>query len=590
MLQGMASLDNSSSRILGTGAVPEDGIVEGVATSLQGGGSWASQAEPPQSIVASTGSPINPECSQKASLYARICSRSIMRKANKPSGLDEMTLNIRAEGTADFELAVAISSALQRAGSSAPAVALDVQKADQMASLFGQQLSGRVWFGQPQVSLSYQKQTSQFEELIGFSQRGCSDSGVPQELCPADGDTLTTWVRFTSASDASVWSEVAVTTDVQALPSCDLSVVNTTIAGRSRVSPTEPMSLSVAVMDVDGLPIRFTRADVRFTFDNRCKANPDSVNGVRCFSTYTHIPVRVPQQPVRHERCIHWCVSLVPGFSPDGEWFVPSCGRSLPIQWSRGSNLYSAAVPERPEGVHLIVVTIGLLETCELLRRTIHVAVAETASNGDGHTERVVTIAVSAGICFLILLASVYYVKKNLKRLRHILLSVATEAVQASLFFLLGAFDLVTDMVAVYRCLFVDDLSKQIGLQFKIVLAISSVGAVTVGIFSFVCQVQLMLLLRKGLREVDGSAVETEDEAAHLRHIYEWEAKKIGRLLFRHEVELVSVFTEDIPFAVIYAILIGRQELWDTYVRSSSQATLRCAGGSHARRHAHVCV
>jgi hypothetical protein len=99
-----------------------------------------------------------------------------------------------------------------------------------------------------------------------------------------------------------------------------------------------------------------------------------------------------------------------------------------------------------------------------------------------------------------------------------------------------------------------------------------------------------MLLLRKGLREVDGSAVETEDEAAHLRHIYEWEAKKIGRLLFRHEVELVSVFTEDIPFAVIYAILIGRQELWDTYVRSSSQATLRCAGGSHARRHAHVCV
>ena len=278
MLQGMASLDNSSSRILGTGAVPEDGIVEGVATSLQGGGSWASQAEPPQSIVASTGSPINPECSQKTSLYARICSRSIMRKANKPSGLDEMTLNIRAEGTADFELAVAISSALQRAGSSAPAVALDVQKADQMASLFGQQLSGRVWFGQPQVGLSYQKQTSQFEELIGFSQRGCSDSGVPQDLCPADGDTLTTWVRFTSASDASVWSEVAVTTDVQALPSCDLSVVNTTIAGRSRVSPTEPMSLSVAVMDVDGLPIRFTRADVRFTFDNRCKANPDSVN------------------------------------------------------------------------------------------------------------------------------------------------------------------------------------------------------------------------------------------------------------------------------------------------------------------------
>ena len=82
MLHGMASLDNSSSRILGTGAVPEDGIVEGVATSLQGGGSWASQAEPPQSIVASTGSPINPECSQKTSLYARICSQSIMRKAN----------------------------------------------------------------------------------------------------------------------------------------------------------------------------------------------------------------------------------------------------------------------------------------------------------------------------------------------------------------------------------------------------------------------------------------------------------------------------------------------------------------------------
>jgi hypothetical protein len=154
-----------------------------------------------------------------------------------------------------------------------------------------------------------------------------------EQSCAADGDDITTVVQLASPQGSHLRSEAQVVTHVQALLSCRHT--------RARIEPdlksmplSTPIRVRLFAIDVDDLPINFTRAEIHLAFRDRT---------------------------------------------------LPFFDRILPMQWSgRGSNEYVADVPTEltsQPGLYDLVVTAsdawnetaGQITSCELLRRTIMV-------------------------------------------------------------------------------------------------------------------------------------------------------------------------------------------------------------------------
>ncbi len=77
-------------------------------------------------------------------------------------------------------------------------------------------------------------------------------------------------MAVTPAADGLV-SEVVISTAVESLVSCDLSRVGIEglMADEARVSALSTVKLHIEAQDCDGLPIRYTRADIQFSFNNQ---------------------------------------------------------------------------------------------------------------------------------------------------------------------------------------------------------------------------------------------------------------------------------------------------------------------------------
>ncbi len=145
-----------------------------------------------------------------------------------------------------------------------------------------------------------------------------------EQSCAADGDEITTIVQLASQQGNGLKSEVRVLTRVQSLLSCRHTQVRVE-PDSERVDISTPFRVQVFVNDVDSLRVSFTRAEINLVF----------------------------------------------------------AGRTIPMQWSRGSNLYVADVPAQltsQPGLYDLVLNAsyawsetGLAPTCELLRRTITV-------------------------------------------------------------------------------------------------------------------------------------------------------------------------------------------------------------------------
>jgi hypothetical protein len=138
-----------------------------------------------------------------------------------------------------------------------------------------------------------------------------------------DGDTFETVLSIVARSDATdLQSAVSVTTVVESLLSCKYSRVWVE-HDVSSVPQSSAIRVRLEAYDVDNLPIAQTRADVEFRFD----------------------------------------------------------GRAVPVQWSRGSNMYTADVPadltQNPGEYNLTVTATsawtrsGSKASCVLFHRTI---------------------------------------------------------------------------------------------------------------------------------------------------------------------------------------------------------------------------
>jgi hypothetical protein len=143
--------------------------------------------------------------------------------------------------------------------------------------------------------------------------------------CMQDGDTFETVLSIVARSDATdLQSAVSVTTVVESLLSCKYSRVWVE-ADVSSVPQSSAIRVRVKAYDVDNLPIAQTRTDVEFRFD----------------------------------------------------------GKAVPVQWSRGSNMYTADVPadltQNPGEYNLTVTATsawtrsGSKASCVLFHRVITV-------------------------------------------------------------------------------------------------------------------------------------------------------------------------------------------------------------------------
>ncbi len=90
------------------------------------------------------------------------------------------------------------------------------------------------------------------------------------EPCVEDGDVVDAHVAVTLAADGLV-SEVVISTAVESLVSCDLSRgwIEGLVANEASVSARSTIKLHIEARDCDGLPIKYTRADIQVSFDSQ---------------------------------------------------------------------------------------------------------------------------------------------------------------------------------------------------------------------------------------------------------------------------------------------------------------------------------
>jgi hypothetical protein len=212
-----------------------------------------------------------------------------------------------------------------------------------------------------------------------------------EENCAADGDVITTVVQLAAVGSlsSSLHSEVRVVTNVQSLLSCRHTRAAVRIEPNAESVPIAALlRVHVFAKDVDDLPINFTRAEISLMFG----------------------------------------------------------AQTIPMQWSRGSNDYFAAVPAeltaQPGRYNLLVRAsnawneTGPIASCELLRRTVIVQ--------EGLNTRWI-LAGAAATAVLVIGGLVILVRKRGAHLQAIMIMVLTEAGQLVLSIFTALANLITD-------------------------------------------------------------------------------------------------------------------------------------------------
>jgi hypothetical protein len=285
----------------------------------------------------------------------------------------------------------------------------------------------------------------------------------------------------------------------------------------SDVSVDSELQVSVFASDLDGLPVRFTRADVEITWDNS----------------------------------------------------------SLPTSWARGTSEYTAAVPpNRSPGEYDIVVTLKtgwsqvLLAAgpCELAR--LRVVVKETES-----IRRTVAIAVGAVVGASLIPAGIW-VRRHRARLHAILMMVVSELLLSIVGMGSEVVNVVSQMIAAYRYLFVDEFAMHISESYRAAIGFFSILAMVLGLVFLAVRAYHLaefaksVKLRTRARSRSLSSVEPEQiSGSSLVHEYEWEAAKVERSKTKHEMTLLSIVIRDVPLSAILCALLIREQIGDRYVR-----------------------
>ncbi len=299
--------------------------------------------------------PDGKQCQQATRVNLFVQSKTVILKAQKPGNYSKnLAMTVRADG----EKTVAIQHSLRITHLSRSDENLtEVGNAswpllnDTLLALHGFAL---LWDEPPSddSEVYLNGDARQFTASKSYAYHLRLDCGK-QEPCIADGDRVETVMQIGAPSDSSsMRSEVRLITEVEALLSCDRSQAWVEHDVRD-LPPRTPFRVRLAAVDVDDLPVKFTRAEI----------------------------------------------NLVLG------------GRNVPVQWSRGSNEYVTEVPAEltaQPGLYDLVMhasnawgEAGQITSCVLLRRAI--TVKEGLSNtwilvGAGAT----AVAIVGGLVLLV--------------------------------------------------------------------------------------------------------------------------------------------------------------------------------------------
>ena len=269
------------------------------------------------------------QCQQATQVDLYVQSKTIIVRAQKPGNYSEkLAVTVRVDGETSFSALYSMVITHYFAGVGNHTNVTWPSIHDQTLALNGFAL---IWDTPPSsdAQLQLNADASQFTATKSYAfqlQLDCASLDGKGQRCIADGDRVEAVMQIGSPLDSSgMRSEVRFITEVEALVSCERSQawVERDI---SSLPPESSFRVRLAAFDVDGQAVRFTRTDIVFLFDNR----------------------------------------------------------SLPVQWSQGSNEYTALVSAaltKAAGDHELVVrvtsgwneTVSRAQSCDLLHRVITV-------------------------------------------------------------------------------------------------------------------------------------------------------------------------------------------------------------------------
>jgi hypothetical protein len=202
-------------------------------------------------------------------------SESVAITVVKPGSLTNRTLTlvVAAHGEAEFDITFDAKVTHFGTSSGALLVANRSIRVDQPSiSAFGQHVEWKqrppeaTWPADLDGSRLKYTDTLRHEFVVRLACDGEDQS------CAADGDVLETIISMKSQRDTRVGSRVTILTTVQSLISCEKSGAQIWQAGMlvhgNRVSAERSVTIRVQAVDVDGLNISRTRAEIEFRCGN----------------------------------------------------------------------------------------------------------------------------------------------------------------------------------------------------------------------------------------------------------------------------------------------------------------------------------
>jgi hypothetical protein len=207
---------------------PPEGITDAIEELLA---SNHSKLEPIAGgdIFEREGPPLSPKCRVAGTtVEARICiGTSALARTTSKGEQEELGLSINAEGVESFEASYMVSTSLRRAGNATFESSVTQELKGEAISAFGQLVRWKnVSAPATLVTLSYEQQSFQSSNDIIVEQQWCHEvrAEMSTSVCPADGDTLVTSIRFGSSRNTTIKpDEVQIETNVKAAISCALS-------------------------------------------------------------------------------------------------------------------------------------------------------------------------------------------------------------------------------------------------------------------------------------------------------------------------------------------------------------------------------
>ena len=198
---------------------------------------------------------------------AQLVSRTLRLAMTKPGSLsDRLTLQTQVAGVPPDQMRTVFTRSATLKTYNGTALQL-LSKCDLSGDAFGQSFNWSTPLGstypemsRSQLSPDASRPPGSLSSSDDFAVRlQCAGS---TSICPRDGDTIETVIDFTLSNFGKQHSSVTIVTEVDALPSCQLSTVSISPETQPVYNDGHGLVVSVHIFDVDGFPIDYTAPEL----------------------------------------------------------------------------------------------------------------------------------------------------------------------------------------------------------------------------------------------------------------------------------------------------------------------------------------